>query len=284
MLDREIYRVDLSSYNCRFFPIELVQNNFFNFFGEREGCVRIRYHTLSLLWSIWGYCTVSFSFQKQNKQNDKPTNWSNRKFNWSVNWIVNKSCELHIPPFGLVDPAGPGLGWAPLQIKFYQANPPRGVTFVCWPLQNYQCKSPIWWSGPSRGATFVCWPPPNSVPFRVFQTGSLWGVPPGANIWGRPLAWCRARVKWGAHAKFRGDGLCGSGGRLLDIHTHTHTHFHLYIRDMVINFEMSKRWTKTFVNAHRNSDFLFTVKAIFSKHTFIKKKKLAVVPGISRDF
>ncbi len=48
-----------------------------------------------------------------------------------------------------------------------------------------------------------------------------------ANILGFPLAWCRARVKWGAHTKFQGDGLCGSGGRPPDIHTH----FHLYIVD-----------------------------------------------------
>ncbi len=44
------------------------------------------------------------------------------------------------------------------------------------------------YSNPPQGTTFVCWPPPKSLPFRVFQTGSLQGVPPGVNIWGRPLA------------------------------------------------------------------------------------------------
>ena len=91
------------------------------------------------------------------------------------------------------------LGWGePPQINFLYTNPPRG-------------------------ATFVCWPPPNSLPFREFQMGSLKGVPLGADILGHPLAWCRAQVKWGAHAKFWGDSLCRSGGRPPDIHTHTHT-------------------------------------------------------------
>ncbi len=95
-------------------------------------------------------------------------------------------------------PWGPGVGVSPLQIKLYHTNPPKG-------------------------ATFVCWPPPNSLTFREFQTGSLKGVPLGADILGRPLAWCQAQVKWGAHAKFRGDRLCRSGGRPPDTHTHTHT-------------------------------------------------------------
>ncbi len=95
-------------------------------------------------------------------------------------------------------PCGLWVGVSPPQIKFLHTNPPRG-------------------------ATFVCWPPPNSLPFRVLQMGSLKGVPPGVNISGCPLARCRARVKWGAHAKFQGDWLCRSGGRPPDLHTHIHT-------------------------------------------------------------
>jgi hypothetical protein len=35
-------------------------------------------------------------------------------------------------------PCRPGAGVSPPQIKFYQANPPRGAIFVCWPLPNSQ--------------------------------------------------------------------------------------------------------------------------------------------------
>ncbi len=48
-----------------------------------------------------------------------------------------------------------------------------------------------------------------------------------------PLTWCRAQVKWGAHAKFRGDGFCGSGCRT---YTHTYT-LHLYIGNSSFNVE-----------------------------------------------
>jgi hypothetical protein len=111
-------------------------------------------------------------------------------------------------------PCGPGVGVSPPQIEFYQANPLQGATFVSWPPPNSQSKYPVWLGGPCgpgvgvsppqitfhlanppRGAAFVCWPPPNSLPFREFQMGSVWEVPPGADILGRPLAWCRARVK-----------------------------------------------------------------------------------------
>ncbi len=57
-------------------------------------------------------------------------------------------------------PGGFGLGWAPTN-KILYTNPPQG-------------------------ATFVCWPPPNYLPFWVFQTGSLWGVPPGPIFWVAP--------------------------------------------------------------------------------------------------
>jgi hypothetical protein len=37
--------------------------------------------------------------------------------------------------------------------------------------------------------------------------GAMGGVGPVTSIWGRPLAWCRAQEKWGAHAKFWRDSL-----------------------------------------------------------------------------
>ena len=61
---------------------------------------------------------------------------------------------------------------------------------------------------------------------KVGSAGAGGGA--GVNISGCPLAWCRARVKWGAHAKFRGDRLCRSGGLLPDLH------FHLYIIDVTL--------------------------------------------------
>jgi hypothetical protein len=39
-------------------------------------------------------------------------------------------------------PCRPGAGVSPPQIKFYQANPPRGAICVCWHLPNSQCKYP----------------------------------------------------------------------------------------------------------------------------------------------
>ena len=62
-------------------------------------------------------------------------------------------------------------------------------------------------------------------------------------------------MKLGAHAKFRGDGLCGSGGRPPDIHTHTHTHFHLYIVDLLeiltIFFDKDSKAEKKSFNLNR---------------------------------
>ena len=54
------------------------------------------------------------------------------------------------------------------------------------------------------------------------RAGAMAGPGPGVNFWGRPLAWFRAPVKWGAHAKFRRDSLCRSA--------HTHILSPLYIR------------------------------------------------------
>ncbi len=77
---------------------------------------------------------------------------------------------------------------------------------------------------PTTRRNFCLLPPqPILLPFRVFQTGSL-----GSTFGGCPLARCRARVKWGTHAKFWGDTY---------IHTHTHTHFHLYIVDSTLDFD-----------------------------------------------
>ena len=45
-----------------------------------------------------------------------------------------------LPPFGGVDPAGPLVGVSPQKIKFYQANPPQGATFVCWPPPYSHCQ------------------------------------------------------------------------------------------------------------------------------------------------
>jgi hypothetical protein len=83
--------------------------------------------------------------------------------------------------------------------------------------------------------------------FKEKKWAGLWAGP-GVNIWGCPLAWFQAQVKWGAHAKFRGDSFCRSGGRLPDIHTHkhthihVHTHFHLYVLDY-LKVSFVKRWT-----------------------------------------
>ncbi len=136
------------------------------------------------------------------------------------------------------------LGWGePPQIKFLYTNPPRGATFVSWPPPNTQSVNPhlIGWI---LGAQGQGEPPANKIllkkpiprskfcllsPAQFFilqeiSDGVTIGVPLGADIWGRPLARCRARVKWGAHAKFWGDGLCRSGGRPPDIHTYIHTY------------------------------------------------------------
>ncbi len=135
-------------------------------------------------------------------------------------------------------------------MKFLFTNPPQGETFVCWPPPNSQSIHPhlvgwtLWalsWGEPPANkilsgkptprSNFCLLAPAQSLTLPGISDGVSMGGTPGADIWGRPLARCRARVKWGAHANFRGDGLCGSGGRPPDIHTHTHTHFHLYIGD-----------------------------------------------------
>jgi hypothetical protein len=116
------------------------------------------------------------------------------------------------PLFGRVDPVGSGLRWA-------SANK-------------------ILSGKPTPRSNFCLLAPAQSLTHREFQMGSVWEVSLGADIWGHLLARCRARVKWEAHAKFRGDGLCGSGGRPPDIHTHRHTHTlsSLYRRFLKNNF------------------------------------------------
>ncbi len=79
----------------------------------------------------------------------------------------------HTPPIGEVDPAGLGLGWAPRnKILQTKPNPEKQLLFA----------------GP-RWILYLSW---------FFRQGHY--------ILGRPLAWCQARLKWGAHAKFWGDG------------------------------------------------------------------------------
>jgi hypothetical protein len=94
----------------------------------------------------------------------------------------------------------------PPKIKFYQANPPRGATFVCWPLQNSQSIHPhlVEWTlqapglgkppkikfyqaNPPRGAIFVCWPPHNYKCIHPLLEGWTllalgWGEPPSNKI------------------------------------------------------------------------------------------------------
>ncbi len=41
-----------------------------------------------------------------------------------------------LPPFGGVDPAGPGLEWAPTN-RNLRSKPTRGALFVCCPTPNY---------------------------------------------------------------------------------------------------------------------------------------------------
>ena len=59
-------------------------------------------------------------------------------------------------------PCGPQVWGEPPKIKFYIANPPRGATFVCWPLPNSQRIHPhlVEWTLRARG-----WgePPTNKI-------------------------------------------------------------------------------------------------------------------------
>jgi hypothetical protein len=142
-------------------------------------------------------------------------------------------------------PCGLWVGVSPPQIKFLYTNPPQGATFVCWPPPNYQSIHPhlLGWTLQAQGeppTNKICMHKPtlrsNFCLLAPAQFFTLWGFSdgvtiggtPGVKIWGRPLARCWARVKWGAHAKFRGDGLCGSGGSPPDTHTHTHTPSHTH--------------------------------------------------------
>jgi hypothetical protein len=145
-------------------------------------------------------------------------------------------------PIWWVRPCGPKVGVIPPEVKFYQAKPPWGATFVCWPLPSSQSKSPllVGWilraqgcggpptnkillSKPTPRSNFCLLAPAQSLTLQWISDRVTLGCTPGGQHWGRPLAWFQARVKWGAHAKFWGDWLCRSGGRPPDIHTYIHT-------------------------------------------------------------
>jgi hypothetical protein len=87
----------------------------------------------------------------------------------------------YTPPFGGVDPVGPGLRVSPPEVKFYHANPPEEQLLFAGPHPILNAYTPIWLGGPlgprvkgeppeikfyhanpPRRATFVYWPPPNS--------------------------------------------------------------------------------------------------------------------------
>ncbi len=76
------------------------------------------------------------------------------------------------------DPEGFGLWWAPPQIKFYMANPPRGAAFVYWPPPYSHCK----YSG--RRLIGSLWALSNLIPITEFD----WLIPlseflPSITIW-----------------------------------------------------------------------------------------------------
>ncbi len=62
-----------------------------------------------------------------------------------------------IPPFDGVDPVGPLVGVSLPQIKFYQANPPRGAALFGGLHPILFANTPIWWSGPCR--SWLGWAP-----------------------------------------------------------------------------------------------------------------------------
>jgi hypothetical protein len=110
-----------------------------------------------------------------------------------------------IPLFGGVDPAGPLVGVSPPQIKFYQANPPQGATFVCWPLPYSHCKHLhlVGWTLRARGwgeppkmkfskqthtkeRILFAGPRPIINPSGNFRRGHCAGYPWGLTFWVAP--------------------------------------------------------------------------------------------------
>jgi hypothetical protein len=158
---------------------------------------------------------------------------------------------MHIPLLGGVDPAGQGLGWAPPQIKFYHANPPRGATFVWWPPQNSQSKYPFWWGGPCHPGVGVSPPKINFIrqthpeeqllfagPFPIlnpsgfFRRGHYRGYPRESIFWVAP--WLGAEPGWNEEPT-PNFGVMACVGPAAGRRTYIHTHFHLYILDSYSN-------------------------------------------------
>jgi hypothetical protein len=75
----------------------------------------------------------------------------------------------HTPPFGRVDPAGPRFGEPPTNKILHGKPTPRSNFCLLAPTQLFTLQG--------------------------FSDGVTLGGTPGVNIWGRPLAQCRARVK-----------------------------------------------------------------------------------------
>ncbi len=110
-----------------------------------------------------------------------------------------------IPLFGGVDP----VGVSPPQIKFSHANPPQGATFVCWPLPYSYCKHLhlVGWTLRAQGWSelpknrnlpgkptprreFCLLDPTQLITLQGISDGVIVRGTPGADILGRPLAWC----------------------------------------------------------------------------------------------
>ena len=122
------------------------------------------------------------------------------------------------------------------------------------------------YTNPPLGAAFVCWPPPNSLPFRVFQTGSLWGYPQGSTFGVAP--WLGAEPGWNEEPipNFGVIGCVGpAAGRRTYIHTHTH--FHLYILEEDLRVQFLFEWISK-VWALLKED----VNKIEAKYTFQSSK------------
>ncbi len=145
----------------------------------------------------------------------------------------------------------------PPQIKFYQVNPPRGATFVCWPLPYSHCKHPhlVEWTLRARG-----WgePPTNKIlPYKPIprsnfcllapaQFFTLQGISDGVSMGGTPgdqhfglppglvpspgemRSPCQISGWWLVWVQRQAAGHTHTHTRI-HTHTHTHTHIHTFI-------------------------------------------------------